>query len=693
MPNEFIPYPMSGTDAPIDISFAFGNEKPAGKHGFLKVKGDHFEFEDGTPGRFWGVCINASANFPEHAHAERLAKRLAKMGVNIVRTHQLDAEYCVPNIFQYSRGPLLKSNRKFDPVSLERFDYLIHCLRKEGIYIYLDNMVSRLFREADGVVKARELGRKACPAALFNRTLIDLQKEYITNLWTHVNPYTGLAYADDPAVVMTECINEGTLFASKLIEPYLSEFTEGFKKWLEENNEDYSFEGKTMFGGKANFDGTLVRYKVEKEKAFYAELRDHLRSVGVKIPITGSNYIMHSGMFAANMDMDFCDNHAYFHRLLQPGKGTTWGEKAHQKRLESYALTSEGDSGQVKIFHMRDLNRPCTVSEWNMTWPNTYRAEGAMVYAAMAALQGIDAVCIHTYSYTAEQNSATQILGKEVFTDAIGGVPYREGIFCAWNDPAIMGLFYHAALILRRGDVDESKKRVVVVTDPTRDRERADFLQKEKEPLTEYLKSRYDRMAPCYYAMGEISKIGTALEVPAEGEADRVFTEPQWPIDMASQEACADNGQMYRTWKHNYGWIDTDMSKCVYGSLQKNGKLELDGLSVKCDTDFAVIALSSLTEDPISKADNLLLTTVGRTENTGAKMVGDLVVEWGGNPVQVEVIKADIELKTEQKDLVVYSISPEGYIQGNVPTKYEDGVLKFTVGEKWRSMYYLIQIN
>ena len=84
---------------------------------------------------------------------------------------------------------------------------------------------------------------------------------------------------------------------------------------------------------------------------------------------------------------------------------------------------------------------------------------------------------------------------------------------------------------------------------------------------------------------------------------------------------------------------------------------------------------------------------MGRTENTGAKMMGDLMVELGGNPVQVEVIKAEIQLKTEQKDLVVYSISPEGFIQGNVPTKYEDGVLSFTVGDKWRSMYYLIQIN
>ena len=692
MPTEYIPYPMKGTDAPIDISFAFGNEKPAGKHGFLKVKGDHFEFEDGTPARFWGVCINAAANFPEHAHAEKLAKRLAKMGVNIVRPHQLDAEYCVPNIFQYARGPIVRTTRQFDPESMDRFDYFVYCLKKEGIYIYMDLMVSRLFRVADGVVKAREMGRRACPAALFNRTLIDLQKEYATNLWTHVNPYTGLAYTEDPAVAMTDCVNEATLFTGNPPEPYLSEFTEGFKKWLEENNEEYDFEGKTMFAGKANFDATLIRYKVEKEKAFYREIRDHLRSIGVKIPVTGSNYIMHSGMFAANTEMDFCDNHAYFHRLLTP-TGTSWGEKAHQKKLESYALTSEGDSGQVKIFHMRSLDRPCTVSEWNMTWPNTYRAEGAMLYSAMAALQGIDAVCIHTYSYTQEQNELTQVLGKEIFTDAIGGVPYREGIFCAWNDPAIMGLFYHAALILRRGDVDESKKRVVVVTDPTRDRERADFLKNAPAPLSEYNKPRYDRMAPCYFGMGEVSKIGTSLEAPKEGEADRVFTEPQWPIDMDAKEVRADNGQMYRTWKHNYGWIDTDRSKCVYGSLQKNGKLELEGLSVECDTDFGVVALSSLTDDAIENSDNLLLTTVGRAENTDFKMMGDLVVNTGTNPVQVEVIKAKIRMKTQQKDLVVYSISPEGFIQGNVPVTYEDGAISFEVGDKWRSMYYLIQTN
>ena len=31
-------------------------------------------------------------------------------------------------------------------------------------------------------------------------------------------------------------------------------------------------------------------------------------------------------------------------------------------------------------------------------------------------------------------------------------VPYRSGIFDAFNDPSRFGLFYHAALMLRRGD-------------------------------------------------------------------------------------------------------------------------------------------------------------------------------------------------------------------------------------------------
>lgn len=691
MSAEYIPYPMPATDMPIDISFIFENEKPAGKHGFLKAQGDHFVFEDGTPGRFWGVCINASANFPEHSHAEKLAARLAKMGINIVRLHQLDAEYGTPNIFRFTKGPLLKDTRTLDPRSLDRLDYFIYCLKQQGIYIYMDLMVSRQFKTGDGVENADELYVKAQPASLYNRRMIDLQKEYATQLYTHVNPYTGLAYVDEPAIAVTDCINEGTLFVGKVPpEPYLTEFREGFRKWLAERGIDYDPEGKKLFGGIG--DAPLIQYKIEMEKAFFGEIRDHLRQLGVKIPITGSNYIYHSGLFASNEDMDFRDNHAYFHFMFKPTGGTSWGERPEDKSMENFALTSRGDSGMAKLFHMRSLDKPFFVSEWNMTWPNAYRAEGTLMYAAMGALQGIDGICIHTYSYTTEQKD-THRLGKEIIADGVGGVPYREGVFSCWNDPAMMGLFYHAALILRRGDVAESKKRVAVVADPLRGYERAEWLKKAPKPLDWYLEARYDRMSPCYYGMGEVSKIGTCLEAPAD--ADVVYTEPQWPIDMDAQEVRSDNGQMYRTWKNNYGWIDTERTKCVYGFLQKNREIKVDGMSVCADTDFGVIALSSLTDEGIESSDNMLLTTVGRAQNTGAEFLGNMMVRRGDVPVQVQVIEAEIRLKTKHKNLKVYSITPEGMHQGKLNTQYDEqtGELVFRVGQNWRSMYYLIQVN
>jgi hypothetical protein len=115
---------------PVDLSFVYANERPAGKHGFLTVKGDKFMFEDGTEARFWGTCFNSAQCFPSHEHSARLAKRLGKTGINIVRFHQMDAEWSTPNIFQFTRGENKDNTLSFDPVSMDRLDYLISCLTR-----------------------------------------------------------------------------------------------------------------------------------------------------------------------------------------------------------------------------------------------------------------------------------------------------------------------------------------------------------------------------------------------------------------------------------------------------------------------------------------------------------------------------------------------------------------------------------
>lgn len=140
--SHYFPMPAFPDAMPIDISFVFADEKPAGKHGFLKVDGENMRFEDGTLGRFWGVDINGSSCFPDKVYAEAMARRIAQAGCNVVRLHQIDAEFGTPNIFQFSKGQRIANTRSFDPRSLERMDYFFHCLKEEGIYVYMDLLLS-----------------------------------------------------------------------------------------------------------------------------------------------------------------------------------------------------------------------------------------------------------------------------------------------------------------------------------------------------------------------------------------------------------------------------------------------------------------------------------------------------------------------------------------------------------------------
>ncbi|HOX08007.1 MAG TPA: hypothetical protein PK280_16535, partial [Planctomycetota bacterium] len=176
--TRWVPYVLPWEDAPLDLSFLYEEDKPAGKRGFLKRDGARFVFGDGTEARFWGTCFNSAANFPSHEHAEKVARRLAKFGVNMMRNHQMDAEWSTPNIFQFTRGRRRNDSRSLDPESLDRFDYLVHCLKQQGIYLYMDNLTYRRFKPGDGVDAVDELDPAAKPYTCFDRRMIDLQKEF-----------------------------------------------------------------------------------------------------------------------------------------------------------------------------------------------------------------------------------------------------------------------------------------------------------------------------------------------------------------------------------------------------------------------------------------------------------------------------------------------------------------------------------
>ena len=419
--NRYIPMPAYPDMMPVDISFVFESERPAGKHGFVRAEGDELRFEDGTLARFWGCNVNGGACFPSREYAPKVARRMAMAGCNIIRFHQLDAEWDTPNLFSYYKGKRVATTRAFDPRSIDALDYFIHCLKEEGIYVYLDMLTYRKFKEGDGLPEHAHLRDKAAPWCISSPELIELQKEFATQIWSHVNPYTGLAYKDEPAIVLTEIVNECDLFYDNQsgrpgFQPspyYIWQFREMFRDWLQEQGMEYDWEHCDIY----TKDTTMVDFKIHVTKKYFNTMRDHMRAIGVKIPITGTNWTRNIDNIFCHQDMDFTDSHHYHYDW----KWTNYNRICQNRSITSYPYIFPS------LARMRVANKPFFVSEWDAPWPNNYRAEGPIYYAAVAALQNWSGLTIHTYSYNTRLEDM-KVIGKEMST-TIAGVPHRDGIF------------------------------------------------------------------------------------------------------------------------------------------------------------------------------------------------------------------------------------------------------------------------
>lgn len=227
-------------------------DAPAGKYGFVQVTPEgHFRFENKDENiRFVGVVNVAVANFPTAVQARILAARMAKFGINLVRIHLIDVEG--------GYGLFKNSSVNTTELSIERFDrmdYLVRCLKDKGIYYNFCIHSGRVYKPGD-TLDAPIQNDQSKYVTLFNQRLISLQKDYARRTLTHINPYTGLSYADDPGMMSVELTNENSLFngwfgwqmdylfadnPEGIGEYYSGELDSLFNDWLAEKYTEDSF--------------------------------------------------------------------------------------------------------------------------------------------------------------------------------------------------------------------------------------------------------------------------------------------------------------------------------------------------------------------------------------------------------------------------------------------------------------------
>ncbi len=397
----------------------------AGKRGFVQVdpQSKRLVFADGTPARFYGVNFAEYFNQPEmKIPTEEMVGHLMdlkKMGVNVIRFQTYD------NRIQkdvYGEG--------LNEIAIENRDRFIAEGKKLGIYFHMSMNTA-----GSGKGGAEELYRKAGGSRemlILVDELIDKQKAYAVRLLNHVNPYTGLAYKDEPAIISLQLGNEQHAYSrpqwQKWTEhkgPYAREIKAKWNRFLAEKYGDReklaAAWGDALKEGEDPGKGTVeiadARYPTWKDKfqpnarekdiilfaddaqsRFHQIMRNCIRDeAGDKNHLISDNgWIRGDGLIrqTAHANLDLMDLQHYWPH------GNRWRLTSEEK-LDVSPIKGCGInilSSMLTAREFEGVKKPAFITEYNSHKDNSRLFQVVPVHAVFTMLVGIDGETLWSYS-------------------------------------------------------------------------------------------------------------------------------------------------------------------------------------------------------------------------------------------------------------------------------------------------------
>jgi hypothetical protein len=610
---------------PGEIDLRFLNEKEAGEHGFIGVKGSHFIRGDGQPLRFWAVNGPSSK---DRDGLRREARLLARYGVNLARIH---------HGYYDDKGTFSQDKVKHTLDAIE-------ALKAEGIYSHLSIYFPLWLRPAPGTEWLEGYDGKAHPfAALFFNP--EFQKKYRTwwkTLLHTPNERTGKRLVDDPALMSLEVQNEDSLFfwtfdPTKLPDAEARMLESRFGEWLKTKYgsldaafaawkgtkvpRDNAAEGRvsfrplwSMFNDKTPRDRDAARFLVEVQRRFYTETIAYLRDeLGFKGLITASNWVTASPQVLGPLEKysytvgDFIDRHGYF-GCRSKGQFSEWSIRDGHTYVDRSAYRFDAEEpGKPRSFAHPAMDphydgKPSMLSEIAWNRPNRYRSEAPIYLAAYGALQDSDAI-VHF---------------------AMDGARWtvRPGFFMQpWTimSPATMGQFPATALLYRKGLV--SNGDVLVDLNLKID----DLLDLRGTPLPQ--DAAFDELRLKDVPQGTELKAGNVIDplVHYAGRTNVRFTAKGASPVLAELSAWIDRkGQVVRsTTKElnlDYGkgvlTIDATAVQGVSGALASAGSVKTKDLTLSSPLEIGHILAVSVDGEPLATSRKILVQVMSEEKAT-----------------------------------------------------------------------------
>ncbi len=426
----------------LDVSKDF-DDAPAGTYGRVVVsKKGKFAFEKkpnaklkfhGTVWYMGGEAVSDVNKSKENLR--KLCKIAKRQGYNLLRFHTSD--------YLCSKDPAKLA------LGFDLYDFLISEAGKNGIYLNL--LIGNNIFE-DGAANWEDRFSMKFRMILGDPKTREQWREHAKKQLEHINPYTGLAWKDDPAFMGMEYWNEMCLFAlwAKVNDNDKKLGDDEFSKYLREKYEtveNLNSNGKLLRKNYADFGkiGFLGELQSSEWAQFLQmksrQFRDYCENV-VKneIGYKGLIYQFNArrSMNLTYMASEICDYTALNIYHSHPSEFMDIGSSINPKSsLENCADTFRAGATR-KIF-----DRPVCMTEYNHCHWNEFKHEGGIVFGAYAALQDFDGMVVHSDGVKTGEKPNKYL------------APF--GIY---NSPVFRANEFITYCLFKRGDAKRSKNRV-----------------------------------------------------------------------------------------------------------------------------------------------------------------------------------------------------------------------------------------
>ena len=619
-----------------DLSFLVRPGAPAGKYGFLKCRGDQFEFEKrpGVPVRFWGKCMGFRTLFQSGDQTLAMLDEEAALGTNAIRLHHFD-------------NSLTHGKRKrgtFHPENLRKLDFLVAEAKKRGIYITLDLFT---YRHYDVMEK---LGN---PSMTDYKVLCYFDEQaragllgFAEELFLHVNPYTGTAWKDEPAIITLNLINEGTLPAllprtGKRVRELVDK---AFQKYAAERNITLTAQNR----GEVH-----AGFLADAGKRFFHEVKGKLKKLGVKVLFSDQNFAQ-TALDTRNV-YDYVDSHFYFcHPVSLSGGNAPPTFYGSRSPIRGYS------AGLRDIALTRIIGKPMTITEWNYCWPNPHFFEGPFLTGAYAALQGYNGLWFLSSAFERA----------------------KEGTLSEFNSSnnAVMRLALRAgALLYLREDVKPSLRTIAATVEGGK--KAGSFLQ---------LVSKFGIRHPPYPREGVLlaspdEKISHPSSVTGKNLEEFLQKLKQKKVigenalSLKRKTALSDTGELFLDAANEIFTVVTQRAEVLLLPKKREAKGSI--LHVRNGSAHAAFYAGSLDGLPLPRSGRIMILHLTNLSNEGTvfRNADQSILEKQGTSRQLLYRnKAEIELAVTGNAYTLFACDPNGKRLFQIPFRKTEKTLSFT---------------